>query len=96
MPGAKEQLHGFFARPWRKDKVHGVLFGVCAGIAKELEVNALWVRIAFVTLTFASGFGILLYAVLILLMEKDTLAPTTDAKYTTDTIASRAQQNETG
>lgn len=90
-PGAKEQLQGFFARPWRRDRTNGVLLGVCAGIARELEINALWVRIAFVLLTFASGFGIIFYILLSFLMEKDTTSISTDIKGLSDKITPKVQ-----
>ncbi|WP_137681220.1 envelope stress response membrane protein PspC [Aurantiacibacter suaedae] len=38
-----------------RDKANGKLFGVCAGIADYTGVDAFWVRIALVFLTFATG-----------------------------------------
>lgn len=35
--------------------------GVCAGIARYLQIDATFVRLAFVLLTMASGVGFLLY-----------------------------------
>lgn len=45
--------------------------GVCGGIAAYLGVDSVFVRLAFVLLTFASGMGVLLYLILLVLMPKD-------------------------
>jgi phage shock protein PspC (stress-responsive transcriptional regulator) len=47
-----------------------ILGGVCSGLAVGFHVDSLWVRIAFVLLTFAQGIGILLYVVLWLVMPE--------------------------
>lgn len=44
-----------------RDKVHGKIFGVCAGIADYTGVNVLWIRLAAIGLTLA-GAGILIPA----------------------------------
>jgi phage shock protein C len=48
------------------------LFGVCSGLARELEVDPVWVRLGFVVATL-TGFGtpILLYVILALIMPKE-------------------------
>ena len=51
-------------RSLRRDRSHGAVAGVCAGIAKQTGVDVLLVRIVFVALVFAGGFGIALYALL--------------------------------
>jgi signal transduction histidine kinase len=51
-------------RSLRRDRSHGAVAGVCAGIAKQTGVDVLVVRIVFVALVFAGGFGIALYALL--------------------------------
>lgn len=45
--------------------------GVCGGIAAYLGVDSVFVRLAFVLLTFASGMGLLLYLILLVLMPKE-------------------------
>ena len=52
----------------------GKLFGVCAGIADYLEINAFAVRMAFLLLTFLTGFPILFYIGALLVLEKRPLA----------------------
>jgi phage shock protein C len=47
-----------------------ILGGVCSGLAEGFHVEALWVRVAFVLLTFLNGIGILLYLVLWVLMPE--------------------------
>jgi signal transduction histidine kinase/phage shock protein PspC (stress-responsive transcriptional regulator) len=51
-------------RTLRRDRSHGVVGGVCAGIAKQAGIDVLIVRILFVSLVFAGGFGVALYALL--------------------------------
>ena len=40
---------------------HRILGGVCSGLAEGFQVEALWVRVAFVVLAFINGVGLLLY-----------------------------------
>jgi signal transduction histidine kinase len=49
------------ARTLRRDPAHGVLGGVCAGLGRQIGVDPLLVRVAFVALIFAGGLGIALY-----------------------------------
>ncbi len=50
-------------RAWR-DLREPVLGGVAAGLAAHLAVPVIWVRVAFVVATFASGLGVFAYAAL--------------------------------
>jgi phage shock protein PspC (stress-responsive transcriptional regulator) len=45
----------------RRDPEHGMLGGVCAGIARELRVDPLVVRVAFVAAAVAGGIGVVVY-----------------------------------
>ena len=47
-----------------------ILGGVCSGLAEGFHVEVLWVRVAFVVLTFINGVGLLLYVVLWVLMPE--------------------------
>ena len=49
-----------------------ILGGVCSGLAEGFHVEVLWVRLAFVVLTFLNGIGLLLYVVLWVLMPERT------------------------
>ena len=49
------------ATPARRDRIVG---GVAAHLADRLDVDPLWIRIAFVLLALVSGIGVLLYAAL--------------------------------
>jgi phage shock protein C len=53
-----------------RDKQNAKLMGVCAGIADYTGVDVLWIRLAAVVFTFATGFGIPLYFVAGMLMNK--------------------------
>lgn len=54
--------------PGRDDD--GKLAGVCQGIAVRYQVNASFIRIAFLVLFFIGCIGLLLYALCVLLMPK--------------------------
>jgi phage shock protein PspC (stress-responsive transcriptional regulator) len=47
-----------------------ILGGVCSGLAEGFHVEPLWVRLAFVILSFLNGVGLLLYIVLWVLMPE--------------------------
>jgi phage shock protein PspC (stress-responsive transcriptional regulator) len=49
-----------------------ILGGVCSGLAEGFHVETLWVRLAFVVLTFLNGIGVLLYVILWVLMPERT------------------------
>lgn len=47
-----------------RDKKRKILGGVCAGLAHYFHVDPVWVRLFFALLTFAWGFGLLVYFIL--------------------------------
>src|SRR5690606_12039606 len=47
-----------------RDPKNAIVGGVCAGLAAYFDVDAVWIRLAFVLLAFANGFGFLVYLVL--------------------------------
>jgi phage shock protein PspC (stress-responsive transcriptional regulator) len=65
---AEPQQHGFQRGSDR------ILGGVCSGLAAGLQVDALWVRIAFVILAFFQGVGLFVYIVLWLVLPEQTAA----------------------
>jgi phage shock protein C len=54
-----------------RDTRGAVLGGVAAGFARYLEVDPTFVRLAFVLLAFADGFGLLAYLVCWIVMPRD-------------------------
>ena len=48
-----------------------MISGVCGGLAQYFGLDATWVRIAFVLLGLASGFGLVLYLVLAVLIPAE-------------------------
>ena len=48
-----------------------VVAGVCTGIADYFDVDVAWIRLAFVLSIFASGFGLLVYAVAWIVFPKE-------------------------
>jgi len=58
-----------------RDKEHNVLGGVCSGFAAKFEIDALWIRLAFLVAFFFAGTGLLLYIILwIIIPEAKTTA----------------------
>jgi phage shock protein C len=53
-----------------RDKQNAKLMGVCAGIADYTGINVFWVRLGAVAFTLATGFGIPLYFVAGILLNK--------------------------
>ncbi|MGC1269614.1 MAG: envelope stress response membrane protein PspC [Croceibacterium sp.] len=53
-----------------RDKKNAKLMGVCSGLADYTGIDALWIRLGFVILTLATGFGLPIYFVLGILAEK--------------------------
>lgn len=51
----------------RRDTKNEVIAGVCAGIAKAVNVDRFWIRLAFLL----SGMGLLFYIILCLAMEEE-------------------------
>ena len=58
-------------RSLRRDRSNGAVAGVCAGIAKQAGIDVVIVRVLFVALVFAGGFGLLLYAILWALVPEE-------------------------
>jgi signal transduction histidine kinase/phage shock protein PspC (stress-responsive transcriptional regulator) len=54
--------------PLRRDRSHGIVGGVCAGLARRIGVDPLILRIGFVIGAGAAGIGVGLYAICWLLM----------------------------
>jgi phage shock protein C len=47
-----------------------IIGGVCSGLAEGLQVDTIWVRLAFVVLAFAQGIGVVVYVVLWVIMPE--------------------------
>ncbi len=58
-----------------RDKDNNVLGGVCSGFAAKFDIDALWIRLAFVLAFLFAGTGLLLYIILwIIIPEAKTTA----------------------
>jgi phage shock protein C len=55
-----------------------IIAGVCGGLAEYFSVDSTLIRILFVALTLANGFGILLYIIMALIVPKDKKTGTRD------------------
>ena len=59
----------------RRNKIDGVLGGVCAGIGDYVGLDAILVRIMFVLLIVFTGFPLFIYFILWIFIPKDSRAP---------------------
>lgn len=86
------RLHGGFG-PWRRVPADGMLAGVCAGLARALNVQPLLVRLGFVAAGLASGpFAVLGYVVLAAVLPVDQPAPWSAENREQNHDESRAQR----
>jgi phage shock protein C len=53
-----------------RERTDRMLAGVCAGLAKNLDVDPVLVRVGFILGTFANGIGILAYLILWILVPR--------------------------
>jgi phage shock protein C len=66
-----------------RDTRRGVIGGVAAGLGQYLDVDPVLVRLAFVLLFFANGFGLLAYLVCwVVIPRADATAPTVSPQAT--------------
>ena len=68
-----EMLEG--PRRFRRNKIDGVLGGVCAGIADYTGIDVIWWRLATVGLVLFAGFPILIYLLAWIVVPSDKRAP---------------------
>ncbi|MCS4274977.1 signal transduction histidine kinase/phage shock protein PspC (stress-responsive transcriptional regulator) [Mycetocola sp. BIGb0189] len=68
--------------------------GVCAGLARHLNLPVMWVRVAMIALTFFGGAGALLYAWLWLLVpSEDEVERTADRDFNPRNVAENFARN---
>jgi phage shock protein PspC (stress-responsive transcriptional regulator) len=53
-----------------RDEDHNYIGGVASGLAAYFDIDALWIRVAFVVLAFLHGVGILIYLILWIAVPK--------------------------
>lgn len=54
-----------------RDKNNQIIACVCAGIAREVEVDPFWVRLLFLILMPTFGIGLLIYILLAIIMTEE-------------------------
>lgn len=59
----------------RRNKIDGVLGGVCAGIADYTGIDAIWVRLVWLAAVLFFGFPLIVYFVMWLIVPSDNRAP---------------------
>lgn len=52
-----------------------MLFGVAGGLANYLNIDPVLVRLAFVLLTLAHGWGLIIYVILAIIMREAETVP---------------------
>lgn len=63
-----------------------MISGVCGGIATYLGVDSVFVRLAFLVLLFASGIGLLIYLILMVIMPNEANMDQPSAKVLQENI----------
>ena len=63
-----------------------MISGVCGGIAAYLGVDPVFVRLAFLVLLFASGIGLLIYLILMVIMPSEANMDQPSSKVLQDNI----------
>lgn len=67
-----DRLKSLFRKPLHKDHDRQIADGVCAGIAKALSVDPIWIRLLFIVLTFMTqGAMIAIYIILSIIMKDE-------------------------
>ena len=51
-----------------RSRTDSLLGGVCGGLGVYLGINSTWIRLFFILLTLGSGFGVLMYLVMWLMI----------------------------
>lgn len=59
----------FFKKTIYKDRYNKKICGVCSGIAKSLDIDATWIRLLFLGLSFFSFYTIIIYLVLEFILD---------------------------
>jgi|GEM_PF-48685 len=60
---------------FRRNKIDGVMGGVCAGIADYTGIDAVWVRLSWLAAVVFLGFPLFIYFLLWLIIPSDKRAP---------------------
>lgn len=60
--------------------------GVCGGIAAYLDIDSVFIRLAFVLLVIASGIGVAIYLIMWIVMPRESAATASDAEVMQDNI----------
>lgn len=60
--------------------------GVCGGIAAYLDIDSVFIRLAFVLLALASGIGIAIYFIMWIVMPRESAVTASDAVVMQDNI----------
>lgn len=61
----------FFKNPIYKSRTSIKIDGVCAGLAKAIDIDPSWMRLIFIILFACGGSGILIYIVLIIVLDRE-------------------------
>lgn len=75
--------------------------GVCGGLAEYFAVDAIWVRLAFLVLASASGIGLVIYLILMVVMpdqskDLDDAIVINSDRLVDDPAALKTRDNTTG
>lgn len=69
-----------------RNETDKMVAGVCGGIATYLDIDSVFIRLAFVLLALASGIGIAIYFIMWLVMPRESTKTASDAVVMQDNI----------
>lgn len=57
-----------YLESWKRTREKRMLLGICAGLAKQFDINVTLIRLAFILAFILGGWGLIVYLVLWILM----------------------------
>jgi phage shock protein C len=63
-----------------------MIAGVCGGIATYLDIDSVFIRLAFALLALASGIGVAIYLIMWIVMPRESIVAASDAVVMQDNI----------
>ena len=61
-----------YLKGWTRSRRHAKLLGICAGLANQMAIPVLFIRLTFIVFSIIGGWGVIIYLALWLLMPWDS------------------------
>jgi phage shock protein PspC (stress-responsive transcriptional regulator) len=78
-----------------RSRTDRMVAGICGGLAAYLSIEAVWVRLFFVLITLANGFGVLVYLILWIIMPeagREDATPSQTIESNIEEVAGKAEE----